>query len=116
MQDGPQSLSNQEFLALLLRTGTKEESVIQLSNQAHSNRFEGLRLLKEASIEELTESKRDWGSQSDPNFSSSLNSAEECNNVNDTRSLCHSLSRRWCQLLHGRNAFFDIKNILSVSI
>jgi DNA repair protein RadC len=40
----------------LLRTGTKEESVLQLANHL-INTFEGLRLLKEASIEELTKIK-----------------------------------------------------------
>ena len=43
LQDGPQSLSNQELLALLLRTGSKEESVLQLSNRL-IKAFEGLRL------------------------------------------------------------------------
>ena len=56
LQDGPQSLSNQELLALLLRTGSKEESVLQLSNRL-IKAFEGFRLLKEASVEELTEIK-----------------------------------------------------------
>jgi DNA repair protein RadC len=50
---GPQSLSNHELLAILLRTGTKEESVLQLSNRI-LNEFEGLRLLKDASLEEIT--------------------------------------------------------------
>ncbi|MGM1034705.1 MAG: RadC family protein [Bacillota bacterium] len=53
LQDGPQSLSNQELLALLLRTGSREESVLQLSVRL-INSFKGLRLLKEASVEELT--------------------------------------------------------------
>ncbi|MDQ7863259.1 DNA repair protein RadC [Peribacillus frigoritolerans] len=53
LQDGPQSLSNQELLALLLRTGSREESVLQLSGRL-INFFKGLRLLKEASVEELT--------------------------------------------------------------
>ncbi|MGG4268034.1 RadC family protein [Peribacillus simplex] len=53
LQDGPQSLSNQELLALLLRTGSKEESVLQLSGRL-INSFKGLRLLKEATVEELT--------------------------------------------------------------
>ncbi|WP_409306053.1 RadC family protein [Peribacillus sp. SCS-155] len=53
LQDGPQSLSTQELLALLLRTGTKNESVIQLANRLITE-FEGLRLLKDASIEEIT--------------------------------------------------------------
>ncbi|WP_163101789.1 RadC family protein [Peribacillus alkalitolerans] len=52
LQDGAQSLSNQELLALLLRTGTKDESVMQLSNKLISY-FEGLRLLKDASVEEI---------------------------------------------------------------
>lgn len=53
LQDGPESLSNQELLALLLRTGTKEESVLQLAGRL-INSVKGLRLLKEASVEELT--------------------------------------------------------------
>ena len=52
MIQGPQSLSNQELIAILLRTGTKEESVIKLSNRL-LHQFEGLRLLKEASLEEI---------------------------------------------------------------
>ncbi|MBM7584844.1 DNA repair protein RadC [Bacillus pakistanensis] len=53
IQSGAKSLSNQELLAILLRTGTKSESVIQLSNRLLQT-FEGLRLLKDASIEEIT--------------------------------------------------------------
>ncbi|WP_285765865.1 DNA repair protein RadC [Peribacillus sp. SI8-4] len=53
LQDGPQSLSNQELLALLLRTGTRDESVLQLAGRL-INSVKGLRLLKEASVEELT--------------------------------------------------------------
>ncbi|MDQ0219375.1 JAB domain-containing protein [Peribacillus cavernae] len=56
LQEGPQSLSTQELLALLLRTGTKDESVLQLANRLIST-FEGLRLLKDASIEEITSIK-----------------------------------------------------------
>ncbi|MFD9624916.1 RadC family protein [Peribacillus muralis] len=52
LQDGPESLSNQELLALLLRTGTKEESVLHLAGRL-INSVKGLRLLKEASVEEL---------------------------------------------------------------
>lgn len=52
VQNGPQSLSNQELLAILLRTGTKEESVIQMANRLLQH-FEGLRLLKDASLEEI---------------------------------------------------------------
>ncbi|MBN8208466.1 DNA repair protein RadC [Bacillus sp. NTK071] len=53
MKDGPETLSNQELLAIILRTGTKQESVLQLSYRIIQY-FEGLRLLKDASIEELT--------------------------------------------------------------
>jgi DNA repair protein RadC len=53
---GPQSLSNHELIAILLRTGTKEESVLQVSNRLLTQ-FEGLRLLKGATLEEITEIK-----------------------------------------------------------
>nr|WP_317853505.1 DNA repair protein RadC [Neobacillus sp. Marseille-Q6967] len=56
IQNGPQSLSNHELIAILLRTGTKDESVLQLSNRLLTN-FEGLRLLKSATLEEITEIK-----------------------------------------------------------
>jgi DNA repair protein RadC len=54
VQSGAASLSNQELLAIILRTGTKSESVLQLSNRVLTT-FEGFRLLKEASLEEITE-------------------------------------------------------------
>ncbi|NSL51613.1 RadC family protein [Calidifontibacillus erzurumensis] len=50
---GPESLSNQELLAILLRTGTKNESVMELS-QRLLKKFDGLRMLKDATIEEIT--------------------------------------------------------------
>nr|WP_277874654.1 DNA repair protein RadC [Mesobacillus harenae] len=53
IQNGPQSLSNHELLAIVLGTGTKEESVLQLANRLLS-KFEGLRFLKDATLEELT--------------------------------------------------------------
>ncbi|MFC4320950.1 RadC family protein [Litchfieldia salsa] len=56
LSEGPESLSNHELLAIILRTGTKEESVLQLSNRL-LNQFEGLRLLKEATVEEITSIK-----------------------------------------------------------
>jgi DNA repair protein RadC len=56
VQDGPASLSNHELLAILLRTGSKEESVLQLANRLLTQ-FEGLRMLKDATIEELTSMK-----------------------------------------------------------
>jgi DNA repair protein RadC len=56
VQNGPQSLSNHELIAILLRTGTKDESVLQLSNRLLTH-FEGLRDLKSASLEEITSIK-----------------------------------------------------------
>ncbi|MEL3974386.1 DNA repair protein RadC [Rossellomorea oryzaecorticis] len=56
IQSGAASLSNQELLAILLRTGTKAESVLQLSNRLLTS-FDGLNLLKDASLEEITKTK-----------------------------------------------------------
>ncbi|MBN8200713.1 MULTISPECIES: RadC family protein [Bacillaceae] len=56
VQNGPQSLSNHELIAILLRTGTKDESVLQLANRLLTH-FEGLRLLKDASLDEITSIK-----------------------------------------------------------
>ncbi|AZU63499.1 RadC family protein [Neobacillus mesonae] len=53
---GPQSLSNHELIAILLRNGTKDESVLQLANRMLTH-FEGLRQLKSATLEEITEIK-----------------------------------------------------------
>lgn len=52
VRDGPQALSNQDLIALLLGSGTKSESVIQLSGRVIQH-FDGLKLLKDASIKEL---------------------------------------------------------------
>ncbi|MFD2446220.1 DNA repair protein RadC [Bacillus sp. CGMCC 1.16607] len=56
VSNGPQSLSNHELIALLLRTGTSQESVLQLSNRLLTH-FEGLRHLKSATLEEMTDIK-----------------------------------------------------------
>ncbi|WP_068674502.1 DNA repair protein RadC [Oceanobacillus sp. Castelsardo] len=53
LKHGAGHLSNQELLAILLGSGTKEESVITLSNRVLMH-FEGLKLLTDATIEELT--------------------------------------------------------------
>lgn len=53
MEDfGPAALANHELLAILLRTGTKEQNVLQLSMQVLSN-FDDLYTFKHASLEEL---------------------------------------------------------------
>lgn len=49
---GTAHLSNQEILAILLGTGTKSESVMTLANRVLMH-FEGLKLLQEATLEEL---------------------------------------------------------------
>ncbi|WP_163970133.1 RadC family protein [Oceanobacillus halotolerans] len=50
---GADHLSNQELIAILLGSGSKNESVMELSNRLLIH-FEGLKLLKDATIEELT--------------------------------------------------------------
>ena len=49
---GAENLSNQELLAILLGSGTKQESVMELAKHILMH-FEGLKLLKDATIEEL---------------------------------------------------------------
>ena len=53
LREGAQGLTNQELIALLLRTGTKNESVLQLADRLII-KFDGLRMLKDASVEEMT--------------------------------------------------------------
>ncbi|GAE34956.1 RadC family protein [Halalkalibacter akibai] len=52
IQDGAKALSNQEILAILLRNGTRQESVLQVAGRLIA-KFDGLYLLKDAAIEEL---------------------------------------------------------------
>ncbi|MFC0043057.1 RadC family protein [Metabacillus iocasae] len=56
IQKGAGSLSNHELVAILLRTGTKDESVLQLSNRI-LNYFDGLKLLQHATVDEMTNIK-----------------------------------------------------------
>jgi DNA repair protein RadC len=56
LSSGAESLADHELLAILLRTGTKEESVLQLAHRLLQH-FEGLRLLKDATVEEITSIK-----------------------------------------------------------
>jgi len=51
---GPEHLSNQELIALVLRTGTRQESVLKLAQRVLSH-YGSLRMLKEATLEELTQ-------------------------------------------------------------
>lgn len=52
LRDGAEALSNQELVALLLGSGTKQESVIDLAGRVVQH-FDGLKLLKEATVAEL---------------------------------------------------------------
>lgn len=56
MAQGATSLSNQELIAILLRTGTKQESVLHLANRVLLY-FEQIHHLKDATIEEITSIK-----------------------------------------------------------
>ncbi len=53
LQYGATHLSNKELIAILLGSGTRNESVLNLANRVLMH-FEGLKLLKNATIEELT--------------------------------------------------------------
>ena len=50
---GASALSNQELLAILIGSGTRKESVQELASRVYSH-FEGVELLREATLEELT--------------------------------------------------------------
>ncbi len=52
IRQGPESLSNQELIAILLRTGTKQESVLHLANRVLTF-FEQIQELKNATLEEM---------------------------------------------------------------
>lgn len=55
LKDGVKSLSNAELIAVLLRTGSKNKSVMELADELLKVDNEGIRFLKSASIEELCE-------------------------------------------------------------
>lgn len=56
LRQGAKSLSNQELIAILLGTGTKQESVLTVANRVLLS-FEKLHNLKYATLEEMTEIK-----------------------------------------------------------
>jgi DNA repair protein RadC len=56
MQHGAEALSNQELLALLLGSGTRRESVMDLAGRLIQT-FDGLKLLKDATVSELMDVK-----------------------------------------------------------
>jgi DNA repair protein RadC len=52
---GEKSLSNAELLAIILRTGTKKQSVLELANYIINKDIQGIRWLNDITIEELCE-------------------------------------------------------------
>ncbi|WP_184403499.1 RadC family protein [Geomicrobium halophilum] len=52
VKEGAERLSNQELIAIILRTGTRSETVLQLANRV-LREFDGIMMLKDASLEEL---------------------------------------------------------------
>lgn len=52
IRQGAGSLSNQELIAILLRTGTKEESVLMLANRVLKS-FDKIQDFKDATVEEM---------------------------------------------------------------
>ncbi len=56
INDGAEKLSNSELIAILLRTGTKDESVLELSSRI-LHELGSIRRLTEATVEELTKIK-----------------------------------------------------------
>lgn len=56
LREGKEKLTNQELLAIIIRSGTKRSSALQLAQKILQH-FEGLHLLKDASVEELMEIK-----------------------------------------------------------
>ena len=52
---GEKSLSNAELLAIILRTGTKKQSVLELANYIINKDSQGIRWLKDITIQELCE-------------------------------------------------------------
>ncbi|MBR3118412.1 DNA repair protein RadC [Oceanobacillus profundus] len=56
LSHGAEPLSNQELLSILIGSGTRDESVMSVANRVLMH-FEGLKLLRGATIEELTSIK-----------------------------------------------------------
>ena len=53
LHEGAEACTNQDLIAILLGSGTKKESVLDLSNRVIQH-FDGIRLLEEATVHELT--------------------------------------------------------------
>lgn len=57
LNEGAEFLSNVELLAILLRTGTKSQSALQMA-QLILNQTQGLKFLNEMTIEELMRDRK----------------------------------------------------------
>jgi len=70
---GQEALSNAELLAIIIKTGTKEETSVQLAQKVlniENIEQEGINFLRNISLEELMQIKRNWESKSHPTKSS----------------------------------------------
>lgn len=69
----PGSLSNSELLAIIIKSGTKEDTSVTLAQKIlklkGTNEQKELKFLQELSIQELTRNKRNWKSKSNTNCS-----------------------------------------------
>lgn len=54
---GPKALSNTELLAIIIRTGNKESTAIELSQKLLAGKKEGISFLTDTSIQEITKIK-----------------------------------------------------------
>ena len=64
---GEEALSNAELLAIIIKTGTKEETSVQLAQKVlalSEVKSEGMNFLRNISLEELMQIKRDRKSKS----------------------------------------------------
>jgi len=56
-KNGADTLTNAELLAILLRNGTKQQSVLDLANELLTHREDGLMFITDCTVEELCEIK-----------------------------------------------------------
>ena len=104
IQYGAESLSNQELIALVLRTGTKEASVLTLAQRVLSH-FGNLRMLKEATLEELTKING-IGPAKAIQLLTSIELGRRIVNSTSRGAVCHPDAGGRSQLCNGRNAVF----------
>ena len=99
VRQGASSLSNQELIAILLRTGTKQESVLHLANRV-LNYFEQIQELKNASIEEITAVKG-IGQAKAVQLLAAVELGKTTISAKDRRQVYYSIPERCCYLLNA---------------